>query len=59
MKQEFYVGMPYVGLAITAMLVFFSLFIAAVVRVRRTPVERIDSLANLPLNDANETKVTP
>ncbi len=54
MKQEFYQGMPYVELAITAMLVFLGLFIAAIVRVRRTPNDRIDTLAHLPLNDADE-----
>lgn len=55
MYRAFYAGMPYVPLALGAMGLFLTVFVAVVVRAWwLTPSAQHDALAALPLTDDSD-----
>ncbi|MCA9602882.1 MAG: hypothetical protein R3A78_10985 [Polyangiales bacterium] len=53
LAKEFFQQSPVLGLPVMALLIFFGVFVAAVVRVMRTPSAEIDALAQMPLKEGS------
>jgi len=53
-KQDFYLGMPYVGAALFAFFVFASVFAIAFIKALSTDKNELDPLQQLPLDDAGD-----
>lgn len=59
MKQEFYLGMPYVDLALVAFAIFVGVFLAALLWLFSRRRAELDTLAALPLEDHAPRETTP
>jgi hypothetical protein len=55
-KQDFYLGMPYVGAALMAFFVFASVFVVALFHALRTSTGALDPLQRLPLDEPGERR---
>jgi len=55
-KQDFYLGMPYVGAALFAFFVFASVFAVALLRAISKPAAELDPLQRLPFEESGDAK---
>jgi hypothetical protein len=53
-KQDFYMGMPYVGAALFAFFVCASVFAVALIKAISAEKTALDPLQQLPLDDAGD-----
>lgn len=56
MKQDFYLGMPYVGAALFAFFVCASVFAIAFIKALSADKNELDPLQQLPLDDAGDPR---